>query len=628
MTDVFVSYKAEDRRRVRILVDALEADGLSVWWDTHVGSGDDWRDAIQTELDAAKCVVVVWSKRSVGPEGKFVRDEASRAERRHAYIPIRIDKVEPPLGFGETQALLFAGWSGNRSDPRYQSLLNTLRAVIAGRALPAYVDVAGPVLSRRTAMVGGAAAVVAAVASGWLLFRPAPAAASNRIAVLTFANLSGDPAQAYFSDGISEELRSYLSRAGMQVVGRASSDAVKDFDTKTAARKLGVANILSGSVRRSPSAIRIDAQLLSGSDGVERWEETYDRAPGDAIKIQADIAENVAEALSIALSDTARKVLTLGGTANPSAQNLILQATNVPSDSETDYDRRLALVEAALSLDPNYAEAYASKASIQSGKAVFHPRTAAESERGLTDALASANRAIAIEPNMADAFAVRAAIYVNRLQMGLALADFRRAAALPGESGGVISGYAFLLGLAGQFDESLRMSAKAISLDPLNPSRYGNRAIILYVSRRYSEAVSTARRALELNPDLQRFRAHLGNALLAQGKTAEAEAEYRKLDPTNYNRLVGEAAIAARVGQRAQALDKLRAVREQYGDSGHYQYSEIYAQVGMTEDALRELDLAWNTRDSGLTFLRVDPFLDPLRKASRYAALERKIGFP
>jgi serine/threonine-protein kinase len=628
VTDVFVSYKAEDRRRVRILVDALEADGLSVWWDTHVGSGDDWRDAIQTELDAAKCVVVVWSKRSVGPEGKFVRDEASRAERRHAYIPIRIDKVEPPLGFGETQALLFAGWSGNRSDPRYQSLLNTLRAVIAGRALPAYVDVAGPVLSRRTAMVGGAAAVVAAVASGWLLFRPAPAAASNRIAVLTFANLSGDPAQAYFSDGISEELRSYLSRAGMQVVGRASSDAVKDFDTKTAARKLGVANILSGSVRRSPSAIRIDAQLLSGSDGVERWEETYDRAPGDAIKIQADIAENVAEALSIALSDTARKVLTLGGTANPSAQNLILQATNVPSDSETDYDRRLALVEAALSLDPNYAEAYASKASIQSGKAVFHPRTAAESERGLTDALASANRAIAIEPNMADAFAVRAAIYVNRLQMGLALADFRRAAALPGESGGVISGYAFLLGLAGQFDESLRMSAKAISLDPLNPSRYGNRAIILYVSRRYSEAVSTARRALELNPDLQRFRAHLGNALLAQGKTAEAEAEYRKLDPTNYNRLVGEAAIAARVGQRAQALDKLRAVREQYGDSGHYQYSEIYAQVGMTEDALRELDLAWNTRDSGLTFLRVDPFLDPLRKASRYAALERKIGFP
>ena len=97
MADVFVSYKAEDRRRVKLLVDALEADGLSVWWDAQVGGGDDWRNAIQQQLDAAKCVVVAWSKRSIGPQGKFVRDEASRAERRHVYLPIRIDKVDPPL---------------------------------------------------------------------------------------------------------------------------------------------------------------------------------------------------------------------------------------------------------------------------------------------------------------------------------------------------------------------------------------------------------------------------------------------------------------------------------------------------------------------------------------------------
>src|SRR4051812_17937858 len=101
--DIFISYKAEDRARVRPLVDALMADGLSVWWDAHIGAGEDWRESIAANLDEARCVIVVWSKRSVGPDGRFVRDEAARAMKRHAYLPVTIDKVDPPLGFGETQ---------------------------------------------------------------------------------------------------------------------------------------------------------------------------------------------------------------------------------------------------------------------------------------------------------------------------------------------------------------------------------------------------------------------------------------------------------------------------------------------------------------------------------------------
>ena len=129
MSDVFVSYKAEDRARVRPLVEALEADGLAVWWDAHIGGGDEWRDTIARHLDEARCVIVVWSKRSVGPEGRFVRDEATRALRRHAYLPVRIDKVEPPLGFGETQALPLNGWKGDRADPRYLAVANAVRAI-------------------------------------------------------------------------------------------------------------------------------------------------------------------------------------------------------------------------------------------------------------------------------------------------------------------------------------------------------------------------------------------------------------------------------------------------------------------------------------------------------------------
>lgn len=602
-----------------MLVDALEADGLSVWWDAHVGSGDDWRDVIQKELDEAKCVVVAWSKRSVGSEGKFVRDEASRAERKHVYVPIRIDKVEPPLGFGETQALLFSGWTGNRSDPRYQSLLETIRALISGRPRPASVHATGPVIDRRMALVGGSAIVVAAVGGGWFAFRPRSAAALNRIAVLSFANLSGDPAQAYFSDGISEELRSSLSRIGLQVIGRASSDAVKDLDTKTAAAKLGVANILSGSVRRSPSTIRIDVELLSGSDGVERWAQSYDRAPGDTIKIQTDIAENVARSLSVALGSA----LSVGGTSIAAAQDLFLKAIHEPGGHNLPViEHKLALVDAALSLDPNYAEAYAQKAFLLSVKAGIAP-TAEAANRGQAEALATANHAIAIAPKLAAAYDARAFIYRLRLQNGAALADAKQAAALSGQNSHSLTIYATQLAHNGQVEESLRLNAKAISLDPLNPGPYADRAAILYGARRYAEAEESARRGLALAPQANWARGTLGDILLAQGKTAEAEAEYSKLDQFDASRMVGEAVIAARVGQRSKALRTLEYLSS---DAAQYQYAQIYAQLGMTEDAFRSLELAWKMRDPGLVSIRNDPFLDPLRKDPRMAALEQRLG--
>src|SRR5206468_5251925 len=134
-TDVFVSYKAEDRARLHPLVAGLEAEGFSVWWDAHLGGGVNWRDEIQEHLDAAKCVIVAWSKRSVGREGNFVRDEASRAQRRGAYLPICLDAVEPPLGFGEVQAIVLSGWKGNRSDARYHAVVDAVRSRVAGNDL-------------------------------------------------------------------------------------------------------------------------------------------------------------------------------------------------------------------------------------------------------------------------------------------------------------------------------------------------------------------------------------------------------------------------------------------------------------------------------------------------------------
>jgi TolB-like protein/tetratricopeptide (TPR) repeat protein len=629
MSDVFVSYKAEDRARVRPLVEALEADGFSVWWDAHISGGDKWRDSIERHLDQAKCVLVVWSKRSVGPDGHFVRDEATRALRRGAYLPVRIDKVEPPLGFGETQALPLAGWKGDRSDPRYLAVANAVRS-ITGLAPPTATPrppSAG--IGRRPLLVGGAAAVAAAGVGGWFLLKPTSANA-NSIAVLPFANLSGDPAQAYFSDGMAEELRSALARiAGLKVVARTSSEMMRDTDAKTAARKLGVAHILSGSVRRSPSTVRVSAQLIDGKNGMERWSETFDRPAGDVLQIQTGIATSVAQALSVQLVERDRLELALGGTRNPAAQELFFRSgPEYLDDSEEGVTKAAALLDAAIALDPNFARAHAQKGLMLNILANVYALSPADARRLNGQAMAAANRAIAIAPRLAVGHSVRASIFRNQLNIGAALAELKRADALPGNDANTLRNYALLLTQSGDRDEALDMIVRATSLDPLNPVAHEVHAVVLYYNRKFPEAEEAARRSLRIAPDRVRVRSFLASSLLMQDKVAEASAEFRKLDPNDFRRLLGQAVLAARAGDRSAAMASLRTMQQRYGDSAHYQYGAIYAQLGLRDEAIAELNLALKATDPGLAAIRVEPFLDPVRGDPRFAAVEAKLNFP
>lgn len=136
MNDVFVSYKRENEARVGRLVTALEGAGLSLWWDRGLPGGESWRQQIQTALDAAKCVIVVWTHESVGPAGDFVRDEAGQAKRRGVLVPVLLDRVSPPLGFGETQAIDLTHWKGKTRDPFFQDLIAAVTAKLEGRPVP------------------------------------------------------------------------------------------------------------------------------------------------------------------------------------------------------------------------------------------------------------------------------------------------------------------------------------------------------------------------------------------------------------------------------------------------------------------------------------------------------------
>jgi serine/threonine-protein kinase len=628
-TDVFVSYKSEDRPRLVPLVRALEEEGFTVWWDSRIGGGAHWREDIQAHLDAAKCVIVAWSRRSAGPDGDFVRDEASRARKRGAYLPILLDSAEPPLGFGEVQAISLRRWRGDRSDPRFRAIADAVRRRLAGEDIAhiAHLDQGPPALSRRAVVAGGAGAIAAAGLGGWLLLKPAPANA-KRIAVFPFADLSPKRDQAYFSEGVAEELRGALSRIGLQVIGRNSSDAVKDLDIRTAAAKLNVANILTGSVRRSPETIRVTAQLVSGKDGVERWAQLYDRAPDDAIRVQTDIAYNVAMALAVALAKERRAALTLGGTKNPAAQDLLLQSRSVGRESTgADAVRQsLTLVDAAIARDPNYADAHVARARGLTVLATGFASTPAEASSELAQAAKSANHALSIAPRLGAAYAALAGVERARLNFRAALADQRRAVALAPDDEEVLGSAAALLPYIGQGREALVLVEHFVELDPLNPVAFLRKAQVLYFLRQYPDAISAGREAIQLAPKVSR--SWVGNSLLLMGRPKDALAEFGAMAPDNIFAVTGKALVAARTGERAGAERILGRMKKDFGPVANYQYAQIRAQLGQTDEAFAELDNAFATRDSGLISLSVDPFLDPIRSDARYAALLRQLNFP
>ena len=580
--DVFVSYKAEDRRRVEPLVAALEAEGCSVWWDAHIGGGTHWREDIQDHLDAAKCVIVAWTKRSVGHDGDFVRDEASEARRRGTYLPVRLEAVEPPLGFREVQALSLHGWKGDRSDPRFRAVAEAVRSRITGTEaahVPAHF--AEPRVSRRAVVAGGAGVAAVAAAGGWLLLKPS-AANARRIAVLPFANLSANQDQAYFAEGVAEELRGALSRIGLEVIGRASSDAVKDLDTKAAASKLGVANILTGSVRRSPEMIRVNAQLVSGKDGVERWAESYDRAPGDAIKIQSDIAANVAQALSIALGQAGRAAITLGGTADSVAQDLFLQARKLfrEADGPEAIRRSLALIDAALARDPNYADAHVEKALTLVALTQNFPSSPDETAAQVAEAEAAAKRATMLAPKLGSAYVALGRVEQSRINFRSMLENVKQALALSPEDPNVLLYSCREVAAMGDGQEGLRLSDRAIGLDPLNGRAYVRKTQILFFLRRYPESIEAGRKALALAPGL--FNAHIiiGYSLLLLRRPAEAMAEFRAMPADDPFRLTGEALAAARTGDAAGAERTMARMKQLFGAAASYQYGEILCAVG------------------------------------------------
>jgi serine/threonine-protein kinase len=449
--------------------------------------------------------------------------------------------------------------------------------------------------------------------------------------VLPFANLSGDPKQAYFSDGIADEIRSALTRlGGLTVIGSTSSAAVRNDDARTAAQKLGVANILTGNVRQSPSTIRITAELIDGRTGADRWTQDYDRAPGDAIKIQTDIAEKVASALKGALGLAARAAITLGGTSDSIAQDLILQSRKAGQESSSaeTLRHRISLAEAAIARDPRYADAYVEKATALVALAITYSSTPSEAAEELAQAAVAAHKAVSLAPKLGSAHIALANVAEASLDYVTALRETKESIALSPDDPQVLAYGSRNLGWLGTGEESVRLADRGIALDPLNARFYRYKSEALLWLRRYSDVIEAGRKALQIAPELKTAHLFVGDASLLLGRPGEAKTEYEAIAADNPFRLMRLGLLAARSGDHAEAERIIAEYKHQPSAAANFQIAEIYAQLGNTNRAFDELDNAIAAKDSGLGYLKVDPFLDPIRGDPRYVALLRRLNFP
>jgi serine/threonine-protein kinase len=626
MSDIFVSYKAEDRRRVEPLVRALEADGFTVWWDTQIAAGAEWREDIQEHLDSARCVLVVWSRRSVGRQGRFVRDEASRAQRLGTYLPVRIDRVEPPLGFGELHAIALQGWKGKHDSPAYQSLLAAIRAVMSGEA-PQIAGDHRKSVSRRSLLIGGSATAAAVVAiGGWELLRPRKAAAAS-IAVLPFANLSGDPGQDYFSAGLAEELRSSLSLLqGLKVAGRISSEAVRNQDASTAARRLRVANILTGSVRRGPGMVRVTSQLIDGSNGLEKWSASYDRPEGNVLAIQSDIAQNVVAALSVELGSAGVKALTVGGSTNAEAHDLYLRATTQVQndDSEASLKEANALLDAALAKDPQFAKAYAAKSRNLSYLAdVGH--TPEETAQGYASAVTAGRRAIALAPRLPDGYAAVADALYGQRKIAEAMKQIDMGSSFAPNDLQLLQSAVIAFVAGGETARAVDYARRMVEIDPLNPLSHRRRYYALFYDRQYDACIAEAQQTLKLAPGLALPPYFIALSLIMKRQPKDAQ-RYLEMLPSDLTvRLAGEAIVASKVGDAALSDRKLAELRTSYGDAASYQFAEVYAQREEPARAFAALERGFKVNDPGLNTLAVDPLFDPIRSDPRFKEMKRRV---
>ncbi len=568
MADIFVSYSRTDKARVAPLVSALEAQGWSVWWDPEITPGDEFDALIGAELESARAVVVVWSPASV--DSRWVKGEARDAADRGVLVPVRFENARLPIDVRAIHTIDLDDWAGKRDSAAFRALCSALETKL-----------------KRS--VGKAAAPT-----------PKDKRPAVTICVLPFANMSGDPEQEYFSDGITEDIITDLGKvSALSIVSRNTAFSFKSAaaDVAQIARQTKAAYVLVGSVRKSGTRVRITAQLVGAVNDSQVWGERYDRDLNDIFALQDEISRAIVAALKLTVLPEEKQALEQRGTTNPEAYKLYLMARQFwLLDNERNNEIVVRICNRVIEIDPHYAQAWATMALAQ-WNMFWRGDSGDDGER-------AAEMALQIDPSLADSHAAMGAAHRSK----------------------------------GRYEEGLIACQNALRLEP--NSYVGNRiaGLCCLGLRRYDDAIShfeLGAAAMESDFTASTF---ISQSYKAKGDVERMRnAARRALDriervvaaEPGHSRAIGMGvAMLATLGEKERA--KEWATRARLVDPENV---NLHYNLACAMSSLSEIDLTLETlagiaprlSPGMMSWMEADPDFDSIREEPRFKAMMQTV---
>ena len=456
---------------------------------------------------------------------------------------------------------------------------------------------------------------------------------AKSIAVLPFDNLSRDPDNAFFAEGVQDEILTRLAKvADLKVIARTSTQKFKSApaDLRDVAKQLDVTNILEGSVQKVNDQVRVNVQLINALTNAHLWAEIYDRKLSDIFAVQSDIAKTVADTLQAKLTGSEKQMMAAQPTSDTAAYELYHKGRSLWGKRTGDnIPKAIAFFEQAIARDPNYALAYAGLASAY----ILSPfYTGADRREAGSKAKEAALKALRLDPNLAEAHAALGKVlFFSEIDLAGATREYKRAIELKPNDADAHHWFSNdSLAALGQFDEAIAEGKRSVELDPLSIVINADLGETFFYARRFDESVAQLRKTLEIDPTSFYAHYNLGIALQAKGDLSGAITEYEKAKQLSNNPAVATfwAQAKAHAGDKDAArrmlseLDQISQHREVVG----YLRALLYLSLNNKDEALRWLEQGYEERDgSNICWINVDPLLQPLHGDPRFEALVQRV---
>jgi TolB-like protein/class 3 adenylate cyclase/Tfp pilus assembly protein PilF len=455
------------------------------------------------------------------------------------------------------------------------------------------------------------------------------------IAVLPFDNLSRDPDNAFFAEGVQDEILTRLAKVSdLKVIARTSTQKFKSApeNLPDIAKELGAMNILEGSVQKANDQVRVNVQLINAMTNSHLWAEIYDRKLTDIFAVESDIAKAIADALQAKLTGSEKQAIATQPTANTEAYELYHKGLSLwEKRSGENIPKAIAFYQQAIARDPNYALAYA---GLSESYVLLPFYTSTGQREALPKAKESADKAIELDPNLAEGHRALGKYLSFTMDFTGAIREFQRAIELNPNDATAHHWYGNgpLVAL-GRFETAIREARRSVELDPLSPIINADFGNTLYYARRYPNAIAQFRKTIELDQKFSYSHYNFGFVLEARGDLPGAIFQYEKAQQLSKDpfTLALVAAAKAKAGDKnaaEQALAELEKISQQR-EVPAYSRALLYLSLNNKEEALRWLEQSFADRDgSNIGYIRVDPLLDSLRGDPRFEALVQKVIQP